>query len=68
MDLKSIEDLWEMLAEKHARLQVLHDKLSNRVGLESDADAAEKLESLNRTMGDLVRAVDQCQADLLELL
>jgi hypothetical protein len=68
MSLQSIEELWEMLTEKHQRLQALHDKLSDRVGLESDPSATGKLESLSRTMGDLVKAVDQCQNDLLELL
>ena len=68
MDLKHIEDMWEMLAEKHQRLQALHEKLSGRVGLESDPEATEKLESLSRTMGNLVKVVDQCQADLMDLL
>ena len=64
---QTIEEFWEMLSEKHQRLQALHEQLSGRAG-QGDAAANKKMESLSRTMGDLVRAVDQCQNDLLELL
>jgi hypothetical protein len=67
-NMQTIEEFWEMLAEKHQRLQTLHEQLSGRVGLQDDPAASRKMETLSRTMGDLVRAVDQCQNDLLDML